>query len=45
VEIDESTRIEPDARAHERYRELQAFHDAFSEAMRPVFERHASFRG
>jgi len=44
VEIDESTRIEPDARAHERYRELQAFHDAFSEAMRPVFERHAPFR-
>ncbi len=42
--LDESTRLEPDAGAAERYAELQAFHTSYSKSMEPVFESHAPLK-
>lgn len=42
--LDESTRLEPEKEAFEKYNALQSFHTRFSETMEPVFKEHARFK-
>lgn len=44
ADLDESTRIEPNAANIEQYKALQAFHSSFSESLEPVFEKHSAFK-
>jgi len=44
VELDESTRIEPDSSAVAFYQELQAFHSLLSKSMEPLYETHSRFK-
>ena len=44
VELDESSRIQPEPAAVEYYRELQAFHSSLSKSMEPLFEIHSRFK-
>lgn len=44
VELDESTRIEPDSSAVDFYQELQAFHSRLSKSMEPIYEIHSRFK-
>ncbi len=42
--LDESTRLEPNADAHSQYKEMQRFHNDFSQTLEPIFKAHASFK-
>lgn len=44
VELDESSRVEPEPSAVEFYQELQAFHASLSKSMEPHYEVHSRFK-
>ena len=44
VELDESSRVEPDPSGVEFYKELQAFHSSLSKTIEPHFDAHSRFK-
>ena len=44
VELDESSRVEPEPSAVEFYQELQAFRTSLSKSMEPLYEVHSRFK-